>query len=1409
MSKADIPLHLYQVLEEEYASLHGPIRADRKFYVQLPDEENENYTWCVEAGRDWFFRLGHVKDVEPLAGRLRTLEEASQRAASPDSPLTDAEEFLIKEDPLTDHLLSQFSDELKAELRAYRRPVLPDAPESATVCPPDEVASEASPPPVPPPSRIPAETEALLIAELNEKVLKNPKTAERRLYKYAQLNTQTDEMLELHESSTPLEGEDLVHLNRLLLENAFPHLFERIRNIRLAAMYKRLHGRRQSALCLSGGGIRSGTFALGIIQKLASLGLLEKFDYLSTVSGGGYIGSWLSAWLHRHRDGLEGVVDDLSNRGPVSKIDPDPAPIQYLRQYSNFITPKVGLLTADTWTFVGIYLRNLLLNWSVLFLIFMAALLIPRLIVAAILGQSDFPTKYRLAALGTTFGPSFFPRYLLLVVGSFLTFRALVYIGMSRPSASEILKERSPFWGRRLDQRSFIFYCLLPLVLAAFCLTTYSAWSRIAHGLDTNASIIPGVPRWVLFLIFGGGITLFSWLWYTFVVLRRGEAGKQREIRWLELWALLSAGLFGGFMFYIASVGDFGNPVARFIDASIETWDAELYACFAVPLFLLLFTLATTLYVGLSSYSPGVKDEDREWLSRLNAWLLIVVIVWSVLCALVIFGPLVLLNSPKLLASIGGISGLFSLLVGRSAVTPANDREQGRKGLAALILGNILSVLALVFFAIFVAALSLLTSLIVQQLFTVLLTLAVSDAARLRWLAALLVSYDDPYGLGWHITRQYLQEMRTASAVAAHMRAVHYPSFWFFFIAAFLLAVTGIMLSRLINLNLFSLHGGYRNRLIRGFLGASREQGERKPNPFTGFDPSDDISMHELGPALLHESDFETAKRTSAQNLILLALRIRDVKDDMSRYLKEGLRDSRAPIDRYTGDAPLSATLRRDLLEDLNRLLEERRFDDDQTLAANYIKSAKAVRARRRIAEAGERGVPGKYQVYLNRLMMEEAYKGIIKPSPFPPPPYKLFHVINTSLNLVGGDKLAWQQRKAEPFSVTPLHAGCFRVGYRRSRDYGGEGGISIGTAAAISGAAASSNMGYYTTSPLISLLLTIFNVRLGWWLGNPGVPGNRAPVFKGTFSLKERERKKIYRRSSPEFSLSPVLQEAFGLTDDRSDYVYLTDGGHFENLALYEMVLRRCRLIIVSDGAEDSEYKFTDLGNAVRKIRIDLGIPIEFTEVNIFSMPDAEMHGEKDKQPGLYWAIGRIRYTEMDHGPEARDGVLLYVKPAVYGKDEPRDVLEYKKSHPEFPHQSTGDQFFDEPQFESYRTLGSFIVEQMWRQEDKCEDEEGAREGQLSGLYELFRRAYERTKVIDPQLSDWLPRWLEEEQQAGGGRKGEAGRGGGTSSPPLSSPPLSSPPVFSPPASPPAAPISSPPDEFSSPPDEFGSPPA
>jgi hypothetical protein len=281
------------------------------------------------------------------------------------------------------------------------------------------------------------------------------------------------------------------------------------------------------------------------------------------------------------------------------------------------------------------------------------------------------------------------------------------------------------------------------------------------------------------------------------------------------------------------------------------------------------------------------------------------------------------------------------------------------------------------------------------------------------------------------------------------------------------------------------------------------------------------------------------------------------------------------------------------------------------------------------------------------------------------------FHIVNIALNLVSGSNYAWQERKAAPFTVSPLHSGSWYVGYRPSAEYGNpDGGISLGTAVAISGAAASPNMGYHS-SPAISFLMTLFNVRLGWWLGNP------------------RTRKSVWSEQGPIFMITPLLQELFGLTDSNNPYVYLSDGGHFDNLGLYEMVLRRCRLIVVSDASADPNFEFFDLGMAIRKIRIDLGVEIEMGPLPLCLPRDKLRDPEATIPEGSrYAAMGHIKYPESPGEP----GYLIYLKPGVYG-DESADIQDYAVKHKDFPHDTTADQWFDESQFESYRRLGQFVI--------------------------------------------------------------------------------------------------------------------
>ncbi len=320
-------------------------------------------------------------------------------------------------------------------------------------------------------------------------------------------------------------------------------------------------------------------------------------------------------------------------------------------------------------------------------------------------------------------------------------------------------------------------------------------------------------------------------------------------------------------------------------------------------------------------------------------------------------------------------------------------------------------------------------------------------------------------------------------------------------------------------------------------------------------------------------------------------------------------------------------------------------------------------------------------------------------------------HLINAALNVVATHNLAWQQRKAESFTFSPVSCGSWRLGYVRTKNYGGNQGVSLGTAMAISGAAFNPNMGY-NSSPLVTLLMTFFNARLGWWLPNPLWPEMKRAKLQRKFARKDRRKgdpsslslqinedvekaeknlaDKFLRKNGPSLALMPLINEAMGNTNDTYKWIELSDGGHFENLGLYEMVMRRCHSIIVVDCDADSDFHFEDLGNALRKIKIDLGVPITFDRY-----PTGLPMSKDPTQTRVYCLEGTIRYSEVDGSDDDGkdfDGKLIYVKPVLTG-GEPPDVYAYHSAHPEFPHESTENQFFNEAQFESYRNLGSWVT--------------------------------------------------------------------------------------------------------------------
>ncbi|HEX6728643.1 MAG TPA: patatin-like phospholipase family protein, partial [Pyrinomonadaceae bacterium] len=812
-SSPSIPL--FEVLEEEYVNLHSQTLGAVE--VELVDPSGHG-TRTITSDQDWKFHATHFKDVKRFAHELLLYAESERVATSvarsngkdvkaPSSKRRVSQSYGVACTPdwakqnLVRYLVSEEqADPLGLEaLRELK-----------------EHGEEAN--------------EALekLTKSLNARLLDTKLYSSDR-FPWHWLYTASRTLVAQYHSGEVFKDEGLERFNRLLLEDAFPQFIERINNIRLAAMYKRFHDVNQSALCLSGGGIRSGTFALGILQGLARHDLLKEFHYLSTVSGGGYIGGWLTAWIHRHDKGLAGVTRDLANRKPRTKIDPDPSPIRYLRRYSNFITPKVGLLTADTWTFLGIYLRNLFLNWLVFIPILLGLLTLPRLLVAVLLIQ---PPDFRILS---TFGsliyfPNLSLRHIFLAVGFALGGWSLAYVMFSRPALRDELQQSSRFWHFRASQRGFLTYCLLPLLASGLCLSIYWAWKTRGE-----------TPSTAVMAFFGGVFTFFAWITAGFVIGRlfRPKSWKYSHVSAL-LGLLVSGALAGSLIATASKFLYFVEPTAeagRLLWRGWADWKMEIYACVGVPLFLLLVGLGLTIFVGLSSAGGvsgeqgGIDDEDREWWARASAWLVIAITGWIAVTVIVIFGPIALLKAPEWIVSLGGISGLLTILLGRSSLTPATTSSATAKtktGLLTSLLANrILPVLALIFLLAFFASLSLATT-------AVFPTFAKYAQEKIGVNARGWTNIPTDRALEVEAAAIYpsiSEQDRYLRAKLAHMNVVHHTHYLFVFVLGGLLFLFGLSLSLLIKLNIFSLHGGYRNRLIRAFLGASRRGQDRKPNP--------------------------------------------------------------------------------------------------------------------------------------------------------------------------------------------------------------------------------------------------------------------------------------------------------------------------------------------------------------------------------------------------------------------------------------------------------------------------------------------------------------------------------------------------------------------------------------------------
>jgi hypothetical protein len=204
---------------------------------------------------------------------------------------------------------------------------------------------------------------------------------------------------------------------------------------------------------------------------------------------------------------------------------------------------------------------------------------------------------------------------------------------------------------------------------------------------------------------------------------------------------------------------------------------------------------------------------------------------------------------------------------------------------------------------------------------------------------------------------------------------------------------------------------------------------------------------------------------------------------------------------------------------------------------------------------------------------------------------------------------------------------------------------------------------------------MTLFNVRLGWWIANPRRPKIAAASAK---------------KPTPRFGLRYLISELFGYSDDSSNYVILSDGGFFENMGVYELVRRRCALIVICDAEDDSKCVFQGIGTAIARARTDFGAEIR---LNLKPLIPDPISG----RTLVNFVTGTVRYPAppgwqpTPGKPYPFAGKVVYLKTSLTGK-EPGDILHHKLINSAFPNDTTLNQWFTESDFESYRRLGQHV---------------------------------------------------------------------------------------------------------------------
>jgi hypothetical protein len=267
------------------------------------------------------------------------------------------------------------------------------------------------------------------------------------------------------------------------------------------------------------------------------------------------------------------------------------------------------------------------------------------------------------------------------------------------------------------------------------------------------------------------------------------------------------------------------------------------------------------------------------------------------------------------------------------------------------------------------------------------------------------------------------------------------------------------------------------------------------------------------------------------------------------------------------------------------------------------------------------------------------------------------FHIINTTLNTTSSTDEKLRARNGENMILTPLYCGSNATGYRRTSSYL-RGELTLSTAFSVSGAAVDPDT-YATKSRAVSFLMALLNVRLGIWVANPRHEPRRLR-WPAWYHL--------------------MMREMLGVgLDEKDGRIHLADGGHFENLGLYELLRRRCRYIVVSDAGADPHATLADLGQAVQRARADLGADVHICADPLFHTSSTELRAQAH-------LLGEVTY------PDGTRGEILYLK-ALLRENLSADIYGYWRTNPEFPNQPTSNQFYGELQFDSYRELGRQLM--------------------------------------------------------------------------------------------------------------------